>query len=236
MAEDLRNDEARRLNISFLLAAGGILFFTGIFPVFTNGIQSLVPGWLFLLTAAAPIQLSTRACGVVPALRYAPGIPLRKTLDLNPVKRQDLFRALPGTVGVYLLLGLVTGLTVYLLRRTGLPVQEQPLLEFFRHGSPAEKAVLIFSSLILAPAGEEVCFRFAVFRKLEVHAGTVPAALLTALLFSAAHLNLQVFPALFLLSLWLTELYRRSGSLLAPMIAHILFNATTVGLLLTGAA
>jgi len=232
----MSDNEVRRLNVSFLLAVGGILFFTGIFSCFTTGIRPLVPGWLFLLLATVPVELFDLACGVVPALRYAPGIPLWKTLDLNPVKRHDLFPVLPGTAFLYLLLGLLTGTTVYLLRKINLPVHEQAILGFFRNGSPTEQGILIFSTLFLAPAGEEICFRFAIFRKLAFHVGNVPAAMLTALLFSAAHLNLQVFPALFLLSLWLTWLYRRTGSLLAPMIAHALFNGITVILLLVHGA
>ena len=229
-------EEIRRFrNASFLLAAGGICFFSGIFPFFMTGIRPLVPNWVFLLLSTVPVQAWYIASGVVPALRHLPGIPLRKTLDLGPVRGRDLAWFLPGTALVYLLLGLLTGSMVHLLRKAGLPVQEQPVLELFRNGSPAERGILVFTALFLAPAGEEICFRFAVFRDLENRVRTVPAALMSALLFSAAHLNVQVFPSLFLLSLWLTALYRKTGSLPAPMAAHALFNGITfVVLLLCG--
>ena len=41
-------------------------------------------------------------------------------------------------------------------------------------------------------------------------------------------MNLQVAPALVLLSLWLSEIYRRTGSLTASILAHSIFNSLTV--------
>ena len=105
------------------------------------------------------------------------------------------------------------------------------LVQLLREKSPLSIGLLPVM-LLLAPAGEELCFRYAVFKKLEFHAGPVPATLLTGLIFAAVHLNLQVFPSLFLLSLWLGFLYRQTGSLLAAMAAHSLFNAISVLLIL----
>ena len=156
-------------------------------------------------------------------------------LDLKPLKRQDFTPVFAGTAGVYLALAVLTGLVVYLLEKAGIPAPEQPVMEFLRNGSPLQKQLLIVSSVILAPVGEEICYRHVIFKNLETTAGTVPAVWISALLFSAAHLNIRVFPALLLLGVWLTVLYRKTGTLLAPMMAHALFNGVTI-LLLAGSA
>ena len=85
--------------------------------------------------------------------------------------------------------------------------------------------------IVLAPLGEELCFRYVIFKNLEHRAGPFPALLLTSFLFAGVHFNLQVMPSLFLLGLWLGTLYRRTGSLLAPVIAHSLFNAVSFTLI-----
>ena len=119
-----------------------------------------------------------------------------------------------------------------LLRLAGISPAEQAIVTLLRQGSPLIAAILIPSTVLLAPVGEELCFRYAIFRVLESHSGFWAAAVMTALLFAAAHINLQVFPSLFLLGLWLSWLYRRTGSLLAPMLAHALFNAVSMSLIL----
>jgi len=54
----------------------------------------------------------------------------------------------------------------------------------------------------------------------------------TALLFALVHLNLVTFVPLLVLALLLTELYERTGNLLAPITAHLLFNALNFAALL----
>ena len=225
-------EENRCRRISLLLALFGVLFFSNFFSFFALLIRHTVPDWLFLLLATVPIQAYNIACGVIPPLHYLPGRPLRQTLDLKPLQRQDYTPVLAGTAGVYLALALLTGVIVFLLGKLGIPAEEQPVMEFFRSGSPLQKAIMIPAAVILAPVGEEICYRHVIFKNLETATGTVPAMWITAMLFSMAHLNLRVFPALLLLGVWLTLLYRKTGSLLAPMIAHALFNGITITFLL----
>ena len=219
-----------------MLALFGILVFSNVVSFLAALVRPAVPGWLFLLVAMVPVQAYNIACGVAPALYYLPGKPLREMLDLKTLCRQDLTPVFAGTAGVYLALAVLTGAIVFLLEKIGIPAPEQPVIEIFRNGSPLEKGILIVSSVILAPVGEEICYRRVIFKNMEVVAGTVPAMWISALLFSAAHLNLRVFPALLLLGVWLTVLYRKTGSLLAPMTAHMVFNGITILLLVSGAS
>ena len=217
-----------RLELSFSLAFVSLIFFTAVLPGVSAGLRDFFPPWLFLLLMTVPVQAANIASCLIPVWRYSPGLPLRDALDLKIPTGKDWNHIIFGTVTVHFVLALVTGITVYLLRKIGIEPQEQEAVMIFRSGTPLQVAILIPCTVILAPVGEEFCFRYALFRKPEQHLGFFPAALIASLIFAAAHLNLQVMPALFLLGLWLSWLYRRTGSLLAPMIAHALFNAMSI--------
>ena len=217
-----------RLELSFSLAVVSLILFTVFLPAFTAGMQEILPPWLFLLLLTVPVQTANIASCVVPAWRYSPGQPLRDVLDLKSPSDQDLSHIILGTLAVYGGLALVTGIMVLSLRKMGLDPQEQAAVAIFRSGTPLQISILMPATVILAPIGEEFCFRYALYKKLEYHFGPLHGVWLTSLIFAAAHLNLQVFPSLFLLGLWLTSLYRRTGSLLAPMIAHAMFNGLSV--------
>ena len=219
---------SQRLELSFSLAFVSLIFFTAVLPGVSVGLRDFFPSWLFLLLMTVPVQAANIASCLIPVWRYSPGLPLCDALDLKIPTGKDWNHIIFGTVTVHFVLALVTGITVYLLRKIGIEPQEQEAVMIFRSGTPLQVAILIPCTVILAPVGEEFCFRYALFRKPEQHLGFFPAALISSLIFSAAHLNLQVMPALFLLGLWLSWLYRRTGSLLAPMIAHALFNAMSI--------
>lgn len=217
-----------RLELSFSLAFVSLIFFTAVLPGVSAGLRDFFPPWLFLLMMTVPVQAANIASCLIPVWRYSPRLSLRDALDLKLPEGKDLETAVFGTLIVYFGLAFVTGITVDLLRRIGIEPQEQEAVTIFRSGTFLEAAILIPCTVILAPLGEEFCFRYALFRKPEQHLGYLPAALIASLIFAAAHLNLQVMPALFLLGLWLSWLYRRTGSLLAPMLAHALFNAMSI--------
>ena len=217
-----------RLELSFSLAVGSLILFSVFLPAFAGGMQEFLPSWLFLLLMTVPVQTANIASCVIPAWRYLPGQPLKDVLDLKPPSDQDLSHIIFGTLVVYGVLAVVTGAMAFSLRKMGLDPQEQAAVAIFRSGTPLQLTILVPATVILAPIGEEFCFRYALYKKLEYHFGPLQGVWLTSLIFAAAHLNLQVFPALFLLGLWLTSLYRRTGSLLAPMIAHAMFNGLSV--------
>ena len=217
-----------RLEKSFAFAAAGVILFTGIYPFPLSALRPALPDWLFLLLALIPLQAANIASCLIPARIYEPSEPLTKLLDLKKPSGYQYIMTAAGTMGVYIVLAALTGLFVYILRKIGIQPREQAVIELFRNGSGTEIAILIPAVVLLAPIGEELCFRYVFFRNLEFHCGRRIAALLTALLFAAVHMNLQVFPALFLLSLWLSEVYRRTGSLLTAIFAHSVFNSLTV--------
>jgi len=87
-------------------------------------------------------------------------------------------------------------------------------------------------AVLLAPVAEEVLFRGILYPAIK-QAGHPRLALWgTALLFAAIHMNLVTFVPLAVLALVLTGLYEWTNNLLAPITAHVLFNALNFGMLL----
>lgn len=120
----------------------------------------------------------------------------------------------------------------------------------------------VFAVVLLGPAVEELVFRGAIFGGLYrlfrfvtqrgVHSSAAPgeagshsravgtvalvlAAVISSVLFSLLHFSPVLVVALFALALILCELFRRSGSLLPPFVAHATFNSfAVIALVLTG--
>ncbi len=120
------------------------------------------------------------------------------------------------------------------------------LAKTFSYDPPAQAVVeiylkestehyLVFFTLfvaVLGPVFEEIFFRGFAYTALRSRFGVGAAMTLTALVFSALHLNLTAFLPIFFLGLFLAYLYERTGSLVPSMTAHVLHNVMMVGLTL----
>jgi membrane protease YdiL (CAAX protease family) len=85
---------------------------------------------------------------------------------------------------------------------------------------------LWISALVVAPFAEEAFFRGILQTALNhvVH-HPIATVLLTAMLFGLSHMaQPQAVPALIVLGIALGYVYERSGSLVAPVTLHVLFN------------
>jgi membrane protease YdiL (CAAX protease family) len=81
------------------------------------------------------------------------------------------------------------------------------------------------AAIVLAPLAEEILFRGILYPAVK-QAGFPRLALWgSVLLFAVVHMNAATFLPLAVLALVLTGLYERTDNLLAPIIAHALFNA-----------
>jgi len=88
------------------------------------------------------------------------------------------------------------------------------------------------AAILLVPLTEEMLFRGILYPAIK-QAGYPRLALWgTALLFAAVHLNLVSFVPLATLALVLTGIYEWTDNLLAPITAHVLFNAVNFAKLL----
>jgi len=91
-------------------------------------------------------------------------------------------------------------------------------------------------SIALAPVMEETFFRGFLFGGLRNRWGFFFAALFTGFLFALAHIDPLVFIPFTVVGMIFAWGYVYSGSILAGMIAHLLFNSISFGLAVSGVA
>lgn len=88
-----------------------------------------------------------------------------------------------------------------------------------------DRAAFGVMAIGLAPLAEEILFRGILYPAIKRFGFPRLAFWGTSLLFALIHFNLPTFLPLLVLALLLTWLYEKSGNLLAPVVAHMAFNA-----------
>jgi|ERR1043166_5011030 membrane protease YdiL (CAAX protease family) len=87
-----------------------------------------------------------------------------------------------------------------------------------------DRITLAAATIIIVPISEEVLFRGILYTWIR-NLGFKKLALVgTSLAFAIVHFYVQGLPALFLLAIILGVLYERTGNLVAPIVAHSVFN------------
>jgi membrane protease YdiL (CAAX protease family) len=109
----------------------------------------------------------------------------------------------------------------------------QDLVKWFQPGTypTGLRFVLMGFVLFEAPLLEEPLFRGILFRGLWSAMPHWAATAISGFLFALVHVNAASFLPLWFLGCAFAELYRRTGTILAPMTAHALFNAANLALL-----
>jgi membrane protease YdiL (CAAX protease family) len=120
-----------------------------------------------------------------------------------------------------------------------LPHPEQATADLASHLSGASLVSFGVLAAILAPLFEEIIFRGCVFNAFRniFREGRIStllrgnhrvadylAIVLSAAIFAAAHMDLSAFAQLFVLGMIMAELYRRTGSLICPIMLHAMNN------------
>jgi hypothetical protein len=108
---------------------------------------------------------------------------------------------------------------------------EEVQVAYLRNARGSELAGYVLVACVAAPFTEELIFRGFVFNALRRYLPTVAAVLLSALIFGFAHWqpgNAGAIAPLVATGVVLAAVYVRSGSLVASMITHALFNSFTV--------
>ncbi len=179
-----------------------------------------------LVGAAAIVPSLVAGCGAIAWVRL--------------VKRDsrfgwDLGRSWRGILLGLAVAGVLTPLALaleHLLQSAWRPV-EHPLVPVFASaGGGASRVALVVVACAVVPVLEETLFRGIVYRSLRSAWSPLPAALVSALIFSVGHLSWVGFLPYLLVGLALSWAYERSGTLLAPAVAHGVFNGFNLALLL----
>jgi membrane protease YdiL (CAAX protease family) len=109
--------------------------------------------------------------------------------------------------------------------------QVQDTVELFQKNEDVAVLVLMgVTAVIVAPICEEVVFRGYLYPVLKKFNGLWVGAVVSALIFSAAHGSMSALLPLFIFGLALVFLYEWTGSIWAPMVVHFLFNGATVAM------
>lgn len=218
-----------------VLVAVGILFLSQVvFGRLVSGLQdSLAPGHLVamqILTACAGCVI------IVLWVGFSLGQPL-STFGFRPTSWRNVAVVLVLSIPVRFFIGSVAHLwRTLLVQGFGVELEAQEavrvIAEEIHEGRHVSVALLIVGGMVLAPLWEEFFFRGFLFAWLERLVGFWAGALSSGLLFALVHYSLDVFVPLWILGVLLAWLYARSRSLLVPILFHLVFNGTTLVVLL----
>ncbi|MES2257849.1 MAG: type II CAAX endopeptidase family protein [Pseudomonadota bacterium] len=180
-----------------------------------------------LLAGAAPGSASTPLYAFAAAGSIVYGVMRlvywRAGTEGVPVIRPSLpGRAALTGVGAGVLAALACAGYMVLLRHTPWWPRQAP-------GQDGQLYWLLLLSVVAAPLCEEFIFRGLIFGGLRRLTGALPAALGSAALFSIVHPAPSMLPV-FVLGLCTAWSYERSKSLLAPMLAHAVYNGAVIAL------
>jgi len=166
----------------------------------------------------------------------------------SPISLAAAFGFNRNNTGRCLLLGLVTGLglvlismvlallTSQLIQSLGDQAEPQKLVTLIAEESAKQENIgtLIFfvvMAVVVAPIAEEILFRGILYPAIKQIGYPRLAAIGTALLFALFHVNLLTFASLTAVALALIALYEFTDNLLAPIIAHAIFNISNVAMI-----
>jgi hypothetical protein len=122
--------------------------------------------------------------------------------------------------------------SIFILKKAGWPVEDEAAVALVSGAKSFWlKIYLGVFTVVIAPVAEEFIFRGVLFPFVKQLGFPKLAWLGVSFLFAAIHLDAAVFLPLFAFALALTWLYEFTGSLLAPIVAHSLFNATNLAVL-----
>jgi membrane protease YdiL (CAAX protease family) len=117
------------------------------------------------------------------------------------------------------------------------PEAQQMVQVLRRADLPAgERLFMGVLAVLVAPVAEEAMFRGILYPAIKQWGHPRAAVWVTSLLFAGMHFNLPSFVPLAVFSMVLIYLYEKTGSLLAPITAHSVFNYTTFLMTMLAAA
>jgi membrane protease YdiL (CAAX protease family) len=136
--------------------------------------------------------------------------------------------AVGGGVALVAALRIATFWYLVLIHRQG---HVQNGLGAFHVAGPVAALVTVAVGATLAPFAEELIYRGCVYRTLRAMMPGGRAAFLSALVFAAARFDLVLFPFFTAYGFLLALLYRRTGTLYAPMLVRAIFDGACYALL-----
>jgi membrane protease YdiL (CAAX protease family) len=210
----------------------------------------LICQWLLLLTLLWPLVRGVRFRDSMLAIGFTAN-PLASAYP-NPAapgelaRRSTVFREIgAGIVGYFAglpLLAIAMGITLVIVLLQGLlaaPTDDgttpappaNPIFDLLA-GAPLWQLGLVFLlATVWAPLAEEAIFRGCLYRHLRAHVRVLAAALVSALCFAFMHgYPFLLLAPVFTLGIIFALLREWRGSIIAPITAHALHNATVLSI------
>jgi len=144
---------------------------------------------------------------------------------LGTVRLRALGAGMGWGVLAWIVASAVTFLMVLLLERVGVPPVPGPAEQAI---DALEPWIVVPAIVVVAPIAEELFFRGVAFNAWLRERGRRFAYIGSAALFATIHVSLVSLLPIFLLGLALAWVYRRTGSLLAPIAMHATVNGISV--------
>lgn len=112
----------------------------------------------------------------------------------------------------------------------GIEPRLQEVFDWLEDGSVSTgtRVFMMAAAVVIAPVVEETLFRGILFPALLKRRSFASAALLSGLYFALIHLHAPSLIPLLALSIAFSAAYAATGSLLAPIVMHALFNLTSL--------
>lgn len=120
-----------------------------------------------------------------------------------------------------------SGIMRMIMETTDCPMYQNIILSFTQ-GTTFQRLVIAFGAIVIAPIGEECCFRGFLYNIVRRYAGRPVAAISTSLLFAAVHISLVPTVPLFVFALLQCWLYEKTKTLRTPIIAHAIYNTAAL--------
>ncbi len=210
-----------------------LVFLMVCLSVGASGVRQLVGTWFVsetldaVLVVVAYLLVAAGAVSLI-VYRIGPGRPYWRLLGLR--LRNAAGQIGQGVVGYAVFVGLLIAVVVAtrLLGVDGfLPLARAPTELLTEARAPATLAVYFVLVAIIAPVVEEIIFRGFVYAGLRGTMKVLTAAILSALIFTSAHVTAPVggLAVIALFGVVLAYLYERTGSLLPSMVAHSMYNS-----------
>jgi membrane protease YdiL (CAAX protease family) len=161
--------------------------------------------------------------------RKVPSAP--SSISRKKALKTALIAALPVFAAT---LALMAGCTYVFETFLDVKLAPQNMLDWLQGGtySLGIRLTLMAYALLAAPLLEEPLFRGIVYRGLASRWPDGIALAVQGFIFALVHVNAATFIPLWFLGAALAVLYRRTGTLLAPMCVHFLFNVLNLVLCL----
>lgn len=207
---------------SFALLAGYLLPAWNGTPV--GGAEAPTPGALWFSAAVLPLFVALLCL----YRAFVAGVPVGTLLG---VRARGWMRAAAmgvcGGVGLLLPVLALSWLSALGLQAVGIGPEMQDALRWFQSPDTpwSVRLAILVQGVVFAPIVEEVLYRRVLLGVVRRTLHTVPAVLLVSLFFAALHLDAHVLVPLVLVGASLAWMQFATGSLVAAVAMHMVFNA-----------